>query len=410
MSSATASEPAAGRRLRILNVVPSLARNTGGIASYLIQAGRAVAPYADYTIFSTDAGQPAASKWTKRATLEDLPEGADEVDVQLFPVERPRQWAYSRELRRALRASMSTYDVVAIHSLNLFPQFAAYREAKRAGVPYVVTPHGALDPWLRGKRTGRKAVNDRLWQNAMFASATALHFTARREAEIAAGPVAGRPHWYVPNGIPFERFQSLPSGTAFRRRILGGDGDGALVLFFGRVAAKKGIDLLIRAFARLGDGGAHLAVVGPDDEGLTGELKELSRSAGVGDRVHFTGPLYGADQLAALAAADVWALTSYTENFGIAVLEAMAAGVPVVVSDAVNIAPDIAAADSGVVVPLEEEVVARRLGELVESPALRAELAERGRAFARSYDWNDVAEQLVSMYETVVGDRGDRLR
>jgi len=161
--------------------------------------------------------------------------------------------------------------------------------------------------------------------------------------------------------------------------------------------------VLIRAFAiasrRFGD--ARLVIAGPDDEGLRPELEALAEREGVGDRVVFPGMLHGADKLAALAAADVWALSSHTENFGIAVMEALAAGVATLISPAVNLAGEIERAGAGVVSETRPEVFAGALTYLLEDEGRRAGYAERGREFARGYDWDAVAPQIVDMYEKV---------
>jgi glycosyltransferase involved in cell wall biosynthesis len=175
------------------------------------------------------------------------------------------------------------------------------------------------------------------------------------------------------------------------------------VLFLGRIAAKKGLDLLIRAFAiasrRFAD--ARLVLAGPDDEALRPELEALARREGVGERVLFPGMLRGDDKLAALAAADVWALSSHTENFGIAVIEALAAAVPTLISPAVNLAGEIERAGAGVVSETRPEAFAGALAYLLEDEERRAGYARRGREFACGYDWKAVAPRIVEMYEEV---------
>jgi glycosyltransferase involved in cell wall biosynthesis len=190
-------------------------------------------------------------------------------------------------------------------------------------------------------------------------------------------------------------------GDRFRHDHLGGH-RGLLVMVHGRVARKKGIDLLMRALARADpDGSAMLAVVGPDDEALTPALIAERDRLGLNERVVFTGPLYGDAMLAALDAADVWALTSHTENFGNAVLEAMAAGRPTLVSEHVNLSTDAAEADAALVTTLDPEDIAQHLRRLLDDPALRERFGARAEAFSRRYDWSRVGPQLAEMYEKV---------
>ena len=176
-------------------------------------------------------------------------------------------------------------------------------------------------------------------------------------------------------------------------------------MYLGRLSHKKGLDILIRAFAlvRRDVPACRLAIVGPDDEGLTAELVALARREGVAERVVFTGMLSGVEKLDALAAAGVWALPSHTENFGNAVVEALAAGRATVISPAVNIAPEIAASGAGIVAPLSAEAFGAEIAALLRDDARREALVVRAREFARRYDWSIVGPRLAEMYAQVAG-------
>jgi glycosyltransferase involved in cell wall biosynthesis len=210
----------------------------------------------------------------------------------------------------------------------------------------------------------------------------------------------------IPNGIRWSDYQNLPASDQFRRRYLSGD-DGPIVMNLGRLSHKKGLDILVRAFSLVVKEIAQcrLVVVGPDDEGLTPRLQALAEREGVLSRVVFTGMLRGGDKLAALAAADVWALPSHTENFGIAVVEALAAGLPTVISPGVNIAPTIAAADAGVVCELTPEAFASEIVGLLRDDGRRAGLGSRAREFAKRYDWAAIGPKLAEMYAEAAGRR-----
>jgi glycosyltransferase involved in cell wall biosynthesis len=385
--------------MRVLHVIPNLAARTGGPPGAVVESSLALARCGvDTTIFATDMAETASARSHARVSAADLPGGADALDVRMFPARRPRRLAFSPDLRRALDEEAGRYDVVHIHSLFLFPQFAAYRAARRSGVPYVVSPRGALDPHLRARNRPLKAINDVLWQRSMLAGAAALHVTSDDEARLLSDVAPSVPRAVVPNGIRCADYDDLPPATEFRSRFLGGH-DGPVVLYLGRLSHKKGLDLLIRAFAlgRHDVPGARLAIVGPDDEGLTPTLVALAAREGVADAVTFTGMLRGPDKLAALAAAGVWALPSHSENFGIAVAEALAAGRAVVVSPGVNIAPEIAAAGAGIVSDLSVEAFGASIASLLGDDVARARLGRAARDFARRYDWSAVAPQLTPL-------------
>jgi glycosyltransferase involved in cell wall biosynthesis len=165
--------------------------------------------------------------------------------------------------------------------------------------------------------------------------------------------------------------------------------------------------VLIKSFARvLEHQPARLAIVGPDDGGQRPRLERLAENSGIGSQVDFVGGLYGRDRLAALSAADVWALSSHTENFGIAVMEALAAGCPVAISREVNLAEEVAAANAGLVADSEPRAFAAGLLKLLGDPGLRRRLSRTGQEFAERYDWSEVTPRLLDMYRMAMGRKG----
>jgi glycosyltransferase involved in cell wall biosynthesis len=316
----------------------------------------------------------------------------------------PRAFAFSTQLARALSRNVRQFDLVHIHSLFLFPQFAAYKAAARAGLPLIVSPCGALDPALRHRSRYAKAITNVLWQSEMLRTAAAIHFKTDEERRLASDlPLAER-QVVVPNGVDWTSFQEVFGSEGFRERRLGGY-EGPIILNVGRLSHNKGLDLLIQAFAQVRAAGidALLVLVGPDDEGLTSRLSQLASSLGVQKEVVFTGMLSGDELKAALSSAAVWALPSKSENFATAVVEALAAGVPVVVSHAVNLAPKIEAEQAGVVCERTPDAFAAAISSLLESSEYRSAIGARAREFARSYDWARVGDRLVEMYCTVTG-------
>jgi glycosyltransferase involved in cell wall biosynthesis len=390
-------------------VTPTLARRTGGPAVLIVELARALEREGiESTVFTTDMARAPAAWSGERLADGDLPDGADQLDVRVFGLQHPYRLAYSRPLARALRAETRNFDVVHVHSLFLHPQFAGFRAARRAGVPHVVSPHGSLDPYLRRRGRARKALNDLLWQRRMLESAALLHVTSDGEAALISDVAPAVPRAVVPLGIDWRRFQGRGDGARFRARHLGGH-DGPVVLFLGRLTFKKGIDILIEAMAEVlrARPDARLAIVGPDDEELEPRLAALAERLGIGHALVFTGMLTGNDRADALAAARLWALSSHTENFGVAVVEAIAAGLPVVISRAVNIAPDLEQANVAVVPELEPEAFARAILRLVEDDREATAMGERAREFARRYDWASVVPRFAELYRRAARLRSD---
>ncbi|MBL8837870.1 MAG: glycosyltransferase, partial [Alphaproteobacteria bacterium] len=214
--------------------------------------------------------------------------------------------------------------------------------------------------------------------------------------------VHGAPGVVVPNGLELGEYAALPPQGAFRARHPE-IGDRRIVLFLGRLNFKKGLDLLVPGFAQACTRHAdlHLVIAGPDD-GMLADTRGFVAAAGIADRVTFTGMLTGTDKLAALADAYCFALPSYSENFGIAIVEAMACGVPVALSDKVNIWSDVAAAGAGLVGPPTVDEVARQIVALAADPGTARTMGEAGRRLARErYSWDSIARQLESVYRSL---------
>lgn len=366
---------------------------------------------AESVIVATSLGQvPTAGDWRK-VTPDEMPANAGRLDIRLFDVAPPRRLAFAPAMGRFLRAEVDGFDVVHIHSLWLYPQFAAQRSARRAKVPYVVSPRGALDPYLRQRGRARKAATNLIWQNAMLRHAARIHVTADAEAELIADVAPAVPRDVIPGGIWLDREEPGDAGR-FRDRFLDRSA-GDVVLFVGRISQKKGVDVLIRAFARArrSSPDAVLAIAGPDDEGLRPGLERLAEELGVARDVRFLGALYGQDKADALAAATVWALPSHSENFGNAVVEALAHGLPCVLSPQINIAAEIAEHDAAVVTPNQADGFGDALADLLADPARRSALAGRAREYARRYDWNTVGPRMLRMYEECIAaaDRAESL-
>lgn len=391
---------ALGVLVRILHILPLITARAGGPVAFATEGAEALEALGVVsTLFATDLGQSPSAGPRRRVEPGELPANAGRLDLHLFPVQTPHRLAFSPSMARRLARVTTTFDLVHIHSLWLFPQFAAQWSARRARVPYVVSPHGALDPYLR--RTGRlrKELSDVTWQRQMLRDAALLHITTEQEGDLIADIAPDTPRHTVPVGIWADRLQSTGDGARFRSRFLGGS-NAEVVLFLGRITYKKGLDLLIKSFthvARESDS-AVLVMAGPDDEELRPRLERLAQEHGLADRVIFPGPLYQRDRADALAAATVWALSSYTENFGVAVMEALAAGLPTIVSTEVNLAGVIREHDAGIVAGTDPEEFGAALGDLLRDARRRAELASRARALAAHYDWSIVAPQLKAMY------------
>lgn len=283
------------------------------------------------------------------------------------------------------------WDVVHLHGQRVWSTDHLFPYLGRARAPLVLTPHGFAQ-WHRPRR---RALVDRAYYHALLprvvrhvACVTAL--TAAEESDLAGFGVRGTRVERVPDGHDPEDFREPRSGFRARHRLAGR----ALVLYSGGLYANKRVDRLVEAVAGLD---ATLVVTGKDADGLAGSLERRAREARVDLRL--LGRIPREDLLAAYAEADVFALASDFEGFGLVLLEAMAAGLPFV-SMPCGAAPELAASGAGIVVGSAGEMNGA-LRALLGDAAARQRMGAAGRAAAAPYTWERIAARYLSLFEEI---------
>jgi glycosyltransferase involved in cell wall biosynthesis len=328
----------------------------------------------------------------------DTPVDIDGVKVWYFQSPRFRRVYWAPAMRRQLRSHVADFDLVHTHAMYLWPLWAAARSAHAAGVPYVVSPRGMLEKGLIEQKSALlKAGLIAFIERRTFERAAAIHVTSAREADQAATfGFQLRCVREIPNGADLESESgTVPDAIS---QIANGP---PYVLFLGRINWKKGLDRLLAAFARLDDG--RLVIAGNDEDQYRPALEARAQQLGLADRITFTGPVHGAGKAVLLAGAQLLVLPSYSENFGNVVLEAMAAGRPVVVTPEVGLAPVVTSTGAGLVAEGGPERLSRAIATLLGDPALRLEMGRRGeQAVAGRFAWPAVAAQMESLYESVL--------
>ena len=234
--------------------------------------------------------------------------------------------------------------------------------------------------------------------------AAAIHFTSEEERAEAATFGLKIHSFVVPNGINLEVFAHLPPPGDFRKNYPEVAGK-KLLLFLGRISWKKGLDLLVRAYGALARArdDLHLIIAGPDDEGYRIKVENWLAMERVQGRITFTGMLTGEDKLAAFVDADVFCLPSYQENFGMAVIEAMACGLPVIISDRVNTWRDIKSAGAGIVTACHADEIASAITSVLKNEEAAEKMGAQGKKLVREmYSSEIVAEAMLEIYERVL--------
>lgn len=390
--------------MRIVHVVSTLAPASGGPTSVIRDLATAQARVGHaVTVCTTDRGNPAREKLTPEYFGRLFPPG---VNLHVFPVQCA-PLLYSTGMARWLRGELMGFDIVHVHGLYRFPPTFAAWEARNQGVPYMIIAHGALDPYLYTRSTTGwlrlKRLYERWFDLPNLHAAGAIHFTAEEERARAAFLGLRAPTFVVPNGLDWSHYRDLPIRGAVRIRW--GLGDAPVVLFLGRLHFKKGLDLLIPAFdalrKRIAD--VQLVIAGPENDAYGQQVRGWVRERGLDAAVHFVGPLHGADVIQAYVDADVFVLPSYTENFGMTVVEALACELPVVISNQVNIHAEVSGAGAGLVTRCDAVEVAQALEVLLNDPNRRRTMGAAGRQLVQArYTWPSIVDALTVEYERVI--------
>lgn len=385
--------------MNVTHVVPYMHPDAGGPPVVVDRLCRRLAARGHrIRVLTTDALASGEAGWEKAYA-----DGGYRLDV--YPA-KGGAFAYSRAFAAAVRVAVAESDIVHLHTVWTYPTLRAAWTCRKLGVPYLVMPHGMLDPNSVGRKRVKKWLYMKLLEGPNLRRAAGLAYTHPEEERLARQTVSGLPRgWVVPLAAdepPTETREELAKEFFDRHLALAGT---KVVLFLGRLHPKKGLNLLIPAFAELVRQRAdtRLVLVGPGDPKYVAELNCRVASDGLGDRVVFLGPLAGREKWAALAAATLFALPSYQENFAITVVEAMSVGTPVLLSSRVNIWPEVESANAGVISELDKTKIADNMLKIACAAEFADTLGGNGRALVqRCYNWDRTADAAEIAYRNIL--------
>ena len=383
--------------MRVCHVVASINRNTGGPAVTVPRLASALA---------------AAGVTADLASLDYLQHGEPTPAPNVRRLSQPagatarfgRGW--SRSFQRALAAHVGGgVQLVHNHGLWMFPNLYARQAAARAGVPLVISPRGMVEAWSLGRSRLKKFFVWHAFEKNNLVAAKMFHATSTAEGDSLRALGFRQPVAVIPNGMDLPDLITIPARGALERRfpeLLGK----RWLLFLSRLHPKKGVVELLRAWTRLAPRYPdwHLILAGPDLDGYGETMRCEAASLGIAGRVTFPGMLAGDDKFSALANADLFVLPTRSENFGIAIAEALAHGVPVVTTTG---APWSELRDHGCGwwIELSDTALLAALEPAMNLPAeQRREMGRRGRELvALKYSWSGVAEQMKAAYLWLLG-------
>lgn len=373
--------------MRILHVVPYLGSMFGGtttvvrkLSSQLARRGHEV------TVATTDY------HW----------DGSEDADYRILPFHTRANLGlmiFTPDMGRWLSKNVQDFDVIHMHTFRSHQNIVARRAAVGHDVPYVLQAHGGVMPSFQ--KRALKELFDRAYGGRIIADASKAVAVSAMESEqyVEMGVPPGNIE-LIPNGIDMEEHCDLPPRSCFREKH-NIPGDEELLLFLGRIDRIKGLDMLMDAFELIARSrkGCRLVLAGPDF-GYRPTIERRIVELGLGGRVLFTGELRGRDKLEAMTAADVCVVPSRFDIFSMTALEAMACGVPLVLTDRCGIAEMVR--DVAMVVAYDREAMADAVLKILDDEGLKVTMgkAERKRA-EEAFDWSSVIGHIEEMYRSL---------
>jgi glycosyltransferase involved in cell wall biosynthesis len=314
------------------------------------------------------------------------------------PLRALREYAFSPGFTIWLHRHIHKYDLLHVHALFSYPSTCAMMQARLAGKPYILRSIGQLSPWSLARSPRRKQWMLRLIERGNLQAAAALHFTTEAEYEETKSLHLTSQPLVIPLGV------DVPPASD-RKRRLDCDGDVMRLLFLSRIHPKKQLERLLEALSLYGS--THpgcrweLRIAGSCEPDYRRRLERLMESLNIQKHCHWLGFLEGEAKWTALKDADWFVLPSASENFGIAVVEALAAGTPVIVSPQVAVAETIHRAGAGLVADSRPESLALAIHEARSRNADVMALAARQLA-REHFSWASIAGTLKQTYSKLL--------
>ncbi|OKH56219.1 glycosyl transferase family 1 [Calothrix sp. HK-06] len=387
--------------MKILHVIPSVATVRGGPSQAVLEMVRAI----------RDEGIDAEIVTTNDngSDLLDVPLGQrieyQQVPVWLFPRFSPnihavREFAFSYELTVWLWQRMHQYDLIHIHAIFSYASTIAMTIARAKKIPYIVRPLGQLCEWSLQQSARKKQIYLKLIERANVNNCQFLHFTSLQEQKEATQLNLNCPSFIVPHGLKFSPL--IKDAKQHLRKKLNIPSDEPIILFLSRLHPKKGLDYLIPALGKF-NYPFHFVLAGNGSAEYQAEIESLLISHGIRERTHLVGFVKGKTKDLFMQGADLFALTSYSENFGVAVLEALSAGLPTLLTSGVALSSLVKEHKLGYVTEQDVLAIHDALEEFFNHPNTAESMGERARKLIlEEYTWKHNSTRLIEIYQQIL--------
>lgn len=391
--------------MKVLHVIPSVAQTRGGPSLAVIEMVKALRDKGiDAEIATTNDNGP---------NLLDVPLGQrteyQQVPVWFFPRFSPsfhalREFAFSSQLTTWLWQIVEKYDLLHVHAIFSYPSTAAMAIARQKQVPYIVRPLGQLCEWSLQQSARKKQIYLKVIEKANLNHSQTLHFTSYQEQQEVSQLGLSTPSFILPHGLSIP--PSIADAHQRLRQYLNLPADEPIILFLSRLHPKKGLDYLIPALGKLSNYRFTFAIAGSGSKEYESEVESLLVAHSIRDRTHFIGFVKGEIKDILMQGANLFALTSHSENFGLAVLEALAVGLPVLVTPGVALADLVEQQHLGYVAKLNVSAIASSLQQALEHPQEAHRMGDRARQLiSQRYTWDQVANNLNDIYSQITNTK-----
>ena len=394
--------------LKVLQIVPSISLVYGGPSQMVRGLSEALsqqAQIAQVTLLTTDANGDIDESPLAVPLGKPVPQ--DGYEIIYFRCSPLRRYKFSPTLLSWLWQNAKHYDIAHIHALFSPISTAAATVCRWQQLPYLMRPLGTLDPADLQKKKRAKQLYAALLEKPNLAGAAAIHFTSQQESKVSERFGTNTPDLVIPLGVTPPTLPDRVRAKAVIHQQFNIPPERSIVLFMSRIDPKKGFDLLLPALEQLHQQHCpfHLLLCGanPQDRAYETSIREQIAASSWAHQATLNGFVSGDLKAQILSAADVFVLPSYYENFGIAVAEAMAAQIPVVISDQVHIWPVIQSSQAGWVVPAEISTLTEALKTALGNAEERQQRGKNARQCAiENYSWQAIAQQITDGYQSIL--------
>ncbi|WP_042341406.1 glycosyltransferase [Calothrix sp. PCC 7507] len=391
--------------MKILHIIPSVAPVRGGPSKAVLEIVRAIRNLgveADIITTNDDGNDLLDVPLYQFIQYEQVP-------IQFFPrfsplVNSVREFAFSSQLTVWLWHNASKYDLLHVHAIFSYTSTIAMAIARFKGIPYIVRPLGQLSKWSLQQSAYKKQIYLNLIERANLKHSWAIHLTSQQEQQEVSSLSLDTPSFILPHGLSIP--VSIPNARCRLRKLLNLADDEPIILFLSRLHPKKGLDYLIPALGKLTHHRFTFVLAGSGDKKYEAEIESLLFANGMRDRTHLPGFVTGDIKNLLIQGSDLFALTSHAENFGIAVLETLAVGVPVLLTPGVALAAEVQQHQLGYVTQLDVLAIASAIEHYLTHPHEVQNMGDRARQFIlKTYTWDKISTELVLLYSSILNKK-----